>query len=65
MSATVLALLWCVIGALTHQLAIEEDAGPWWLTAAVVLSWPLLLLAHFTRVHVEIGMFEETDNEEI
>ena len=63
MSAFILALLWCVAGATTHLATVEEDTGPWWLTAAVVLSWPLLLLSATTDVHLVIGMFEEEGDE--
>lgn len=55
--------LWAVAGAFTHFLTVAEDTGPWWLTAAVVLSWPVFLLAHFTNVHVEVGIFEFHDDE--
>lgn len=51
-------LIWAAIGAATHLLTVEEDNGPWWLTVAVVLSWPVFLLAHYTNVHIEVGIFE-------
>jgi hypothetical protein len=57
-------LTWAVIGALTHFLTVEEDTGPWWLTAAVVLSWPIFLLAHFTPVHLEIGIYEAPEGDD-
>lgn len=60
----IMALLWCVIGAATHFLTVEEDTGLWWLTAAVVLSWPIFLLAHFTRVHLEVGIYEVPEGDD-
>lgn len=51
-------LIWVALGAATHLLTIEEDTGPWWMTVAVVLSWPIFLLAHYTNVHIEVGIFE-------
>ena len=56
-------LFWAVAGAATHLLTVEQDDGPWWLTAAVVLSWPVMLLSHYTNVHVEIGIFEFLEDE--
>lgn len=58
MTATILALLWPVIGAGVHLLTVEEDSGPWWLTVAVVMSWPIFLLAYLTNVHVSVGIID-------
>ena len=64
MSATILALLWCVAGA-TRELVFHEQEGegynPWWLTALNILSWPLLLAPQFFPMQVEISVWKEDE----
>lgn len=68
MSVFGLVLLWLVAGAAT-ELWTTKDAGgddegdtPWWLTALLVLSWPLLLATRFINLKVTLETFEESED---
>lgn len=63
MDATILALGWCVIGAIVELAYPGESEGhqPWYLLPLCVLAWPLLLAPQFLPLAVSISTLEGDD----
>lgn len=57
-----LAAFWIIAGTAT-VLWLIDDAGddPWWLTALLILSWPILAATQFIGITVIIQPTEGDD----
>jgi hypothetical protein len=58
-----LAVLWIMLGAAVNIWLVKasEEGDPWWLTALLILSWPLLAATQFMGITVTIEATEGDD----
>lgn len=56
MDAAILATVWALIGIAVNVTQHDPDMPEtWWLTLALILSWPLLVLPQIAPVEITIA----------